>query len=203
MNVYVPVEYYEGKAVNGYTAKDAPIFFPNSVGGLCPASPAAPARTWRAPVPNAALVALSRGYVVAAPGARGRTTKTSDGVYTGKAPACIVDLKAAVRYLRYNDKDMPGDAEKIISNGTSAGGALSALLGASGNNRDYEPYLKTIGGGGRARRHLCRFLLLPDHESRKRRRGVRVALQRRQRLPQNRNVDDRLAYGAERSFGER
>lgn len=68
-----------------------------------------------------------------------------DGNQGGDAPAAIVDLKAAVRYLRYNDKAMPGDAEKIISNGTSAGGALSALLGATGNNADYEPYLKELG----------------------------------------------------------
>ncbi|WP_243786541.1 subtype B tannase [Pseudomonas amygdali] len=94
---------------------------------------------------SAIAVALSKGYVVASPGARGRTTQDADGRYTGKAPAAIVDLKAAVRYLRYNDARMPGDAEKIISNGTSAGGALSALLGASGNSPDYEPYLKALG----------------------------------------------------------
>jgi hypothetical protein len=40
---------------------------------------------------------------------------------------------------------MPGDANKIISNGTSAGGAMSTLLGATGNNADYEPYLKVLG----------------------------------------------------------
>lgn len=94
---------------------------------------------------SAASVALSKGYVVAEPGARGRSTQDEKGQYTGKAPAAIVDLKAAVRYLRYNDKVMPGDAEKIISNGTSAGGAMSALLGATGDNADYEPYLKAIG----------------------------------------------------------
>jgi hypothetical protein len=40
---------------------------------------------------------------------------------------------------------MPGDANKIISNGTSAGGAMSTLLGATGNHPDYEPYLKELG----------------------------------------------------------
>lgn len=94
---------------------------------------------------QAASVALSKGYIVAMPGARGRTTQDENSKYNGKAPAAIVDLKAAVRYLRYNDKVMPGSAEKIISNGTSAGGALSALLGATGNNSDYEPYLKELG----------------------------------------------------------
>lgn len=94
---------------------------------------------------KAGATALAKGYIVAMPGARGRTTQDEKGEYTGKAPAAIVDLKAAVRYLRYNDKTIPGDAEKIISNGTSAGGALSALLGATGNNTDYDSYLKEIG----------------------------------------------------------
>lgn len=61
---------------------------------------------------NAMLVALSKGYVVAAPGARGRTTQAADGTYTGKAPALIVDIKAAVRYLRHNAGKLPGDTEK-------------------------------------------------------------------------------------------
>jgi hypothetical protein len=33
LNFYVPVEYYEGKSVGGYTAEAAAIFLPNSVGG--------------------------------------------------------------------------------------------------------------------------------------------------------------------------
>jgi hypothetical protein len=94
---------------------------------------------------SAVLVALSKGYVVASAGARGRTTKDAQGKYTGKAPAAIVDLKAAIRYLRYNDMLIPGDAGKIISNGTSAGGAMSTLVGATGNNADYESYLKVLG----------------------------------------------------------
>ena len=145
MNVYVPESYYEGKTVGRFSAQTAPIFFPNSVGGYMPGDPGSPGLDMEGKDANAIAVALSKGYIVAAPGARGRTTKNDAGQYTGKAPAAIVDLKAAVRYLRYNDKIMPGDAEKIISNGTSAGGALSALLGASGNHPDYEPYLKAIG----------------------------------------------------------
>jgi hypothetical protein len=94
---------------------------------------------------NTVLAALSKGYIVASAGARGRTNRDDKGVFYGKAPAGIVDLKAAVRYLRYNDKVMPGDANKIISNGTSAGGAMSALLGATGDNPDYLPYLKELG----------------------------------------------------------
>ena len=144
LNLYVPEAYYQGKSVGGYSAETAPIFFPNTVGGYLPGKPAAP-RKRRSGVPNASLMALSKGHVVAAPGARGRTSRGKSGLYTGKAPACIVDLKAAVRYLRHNDQVIPGNTEKIISNGTSAGGALSALLGATGNNPEYEPYLEALG----------------------------------------------------------
>lgn len=146
MNLYVPEVYYQGQSSNGFTAKTAPIFMPNQVGGYMPGQAAVPGTDFLNGGPNAALYALSRGYVVAAPALRGRTLQNADGTYTGKAPACIVDYKAAVRYLRYNRKRLPaGDTEKIISNGTSAGGALSALLGATGNSKDYEPYLKALG----------------------------------------------------------
>ena len=144
MNIYVPAEYSEGKPIGAYTADTAPIFLPNTVGGYMPGPAGSPGQGFDGG-PNAALVALSQGYVVAEPGVRGRTNVDEAGRYTGKAPACIVDLKAAVRYLRLNEKAMPGNAQKIISNGTSAGGALSVLLGATGNNADYEPYLKALG----------------------------------------------------------
>jgi hypothetical protein len=39
-----------------------------------------------------------------------------------------VDLKAAVRYLRFNDAAMPGDARRIIANGTSAALADAATV---------------------------------------------------------------------------
>lgn len=145
MNFFVPEEYYEGKIINGYSMTNAPIFLPNKVGGYMPGKPGEPGTGMGGKGANAELVALTKGYIVASPGARGRTLQNSLGENTGKAPAAIVDLKAAVRYLRFNDKIMPGDAEKIISNGTSAGGGLSTLLGATGNNKDYEPYLEEIG----------------------------------------------------------
>jgi len=144
MHVYVPEAYCQGQSMGPYSADTAPIFFPNTVGGYLPGKPAIP-RQRRNGTPNTALAALSKGYVVAAPGARGRTNRGEGGQYNGKAPACIVDLKAAVRYLRHNAGVMPGDAEKIVSNGTSAGGALSALLGVTGNHPEYEPYLKALG----------------------------------------------------------
>jgi hypothetical protein len=144
MNIYVPAAYFTGESLGGFTAETAPIFFPITVGGYMPGEPDTPGEG-HAGGANAVFVALSKGYVVAAPGARGRVTRDQTGRYTGKAPACIVDLKAAVRYLRHNDAAMAGDAERIITNGTSAGGALSALLGATGNNQEYESYLRELG----------------------------------------------------------
>ena len=134
LNVFVPVDI----PIDAYATHDGPIFLPNTVGGYNPGLPAEPTR-------NEVKTALAEGLVVVAPGARGRTNYDSAHIYNGKAPAAIVDLKAAVRYLRFNDNIMPGDAEKIISSGTSAGGALSTLLGATGNNKDFEPYLDAIG----------------------------------------------------------
>jgi hypothetical protein len=91
------------------------------------------------------LLALAAGYVVVEPGARGRTLKNSSGEYYGTAPAAIVDLKAAVRYVKFNKGRIPGNTERIVSAGTSAGGALSSLLGASGDSPIYDKYLKELG----------------------------------------------------------
>ena len=77
--------------------------------------------------------------MVACAGIRGRSS------IAGKAPALSVDLKAAVRYLRHHRDLIPGNTERIITSGTSAGGALSALAGASGNQTAYQPCLAAIG----------------------------------------------------------
>ncbi|MER6123112.1 subtype B tannase [Streptomyces sp. NPDC001795] len=91
--------------------------------------------------------ALAHGYVVVEPGCRGRDQKWSgsNGTYYGKAPAAIVDLKAALRYLRHNKDRIPGNKDWIITSGGSAGGALSALVGASGNSTLYDAELKALG----------------------------------------------------------
>ena len=100
--------------------------------------------------------ALKEGYVVVIPGTRGRNSsiaadkayanshkgvKKGQTIYTGRAPKAILDLKAAIRYLRHFDNQMPGDAERIITDGTSAGGAMSALMGATGNNPEL-PFIR-------------------------------------------------------------
>ena len=128
MNVYVP----EG------ATQTTPIFLRTYVGGYMASEATAPQAG------DATGRALAEGYVVAIPGSRGRNSKVGD-TWTGRAPAAILDLKASIRYLRHFDKQMPGDAERIITDGTSAGGAMSALMGATGNNHEYAEMLKAMG----------------------------------------------------------
>ena len=143
MNIYVPEEYFNNGTVNAYNTQTAPIFMPNAVGGYMPSQAMTP--KVKNGQPNSVLYALSRGYVVASPATRGRTNKASDGNFIGKAPAVIVDLQAATAYLHANDSVMPGNANRIITNGTSAGGAVSLLQGAAGNSSDFQPYLQALG----------------------------------------------------------
>ena len=143
MNIYVPEEYFNNGTVNGYNTQTAPIFMPNAVGGYMPSQAMTP--KVENGKPNSVVYALSRGYVVASPATRGRTNKASDANFIGKAPAVIVDLQAATAYLHANDSTMPGNANRIITNGTSAGGAVSLLQGAAGNSSDFQPYLQALG----------------------------------------------------------
>jgi hypothetical protein len=160
INIFVPEVYYHGEKMNGYSLNTAPIFMPNTVGGYMPGPADEPGRDHKGCV-NSIFCALEHGYVVASAGVRGRTSgKVSieffegskagqNGIDTGrmvgKAPALIVDMKAAIRYLRHNREVLPGNVDRIITNGTSAGGALSALAGTTGNSLDYLPYLEAIG----------------------------------------------------------
>lgn len=165
--ISVPVS-IDGKTVD---ATGAPIVFANSVGGYMPATvknakgvgetgmPAGGMGPPPGEVPSGgngmldgggqmvslAKLALAAGYVAVEPGCRGRSLTDDHGHYYGTAPAAIVDLKAAVRYLRSNKGRVPGNTEWIISTGTSAGGALSALLGASGDSPMYAKHLDELG----------------------------------------------------------
>jgi hypothetical protein len=92
--------------------------------------------------------ALKQGWVVVNCGMRSRGALAADGTWGGKAPAVVVDAKAAIRYLRLNDALIPGSAERIIITGGSGGGGLSTAVAASGNSPDYYPYLNEIGAAG-------------------------------------------------------
>ena len=121
---------------------------------------------------------MKAGYVIANVGCRSRfagRNQDVDGNYIAHSPAQVVDVKAAIRYLRYNDAAMPGNTNRIIITGTSGGGALGVAIAASGNSPDYYPYLYELGAAGVTcnadrhllfhprRRHLWDGALLPDH----------------------------------------
>lgn len=136
LNFYVPEAVCQ-------TDSHVPILLRTYVGGYMAARAVEPDAT------DATGRALSEGYAVCIPGSRGSnavvTLPGGEKHFTGRAPAGLLDLKAAVRYLHYNDALMPGDAERIVTDGTSAGGAMSSLLGATGNHPLYAPLLQQMG----------------------------------------------------------
>lgn len=134
MNIYVPLSLSNGN--------DTPIVMRTYVGGYMASTAKTPSAT------DVTGRALSEGYVVCIPGSRGSNSVVQKGkksIYTGTAPNGLLDLKAAVRYLHYNDDVIPGSSNKIFTDGTSAGGAMSALLGATGNSHEYDAYLTKMG----------------------------------------------------------
>lgn len=161
LSLYVPEDYYSGKTIGKYSAETAPIFIPNTVGGYMPGPTEEPGLNTHTHRANALFTALEHGLVACSIGVRGRTSGKASveffegstegslgeatGRMVGRAPAFIVDYKAGIRYLRFNKDLIPGNTDRMITNGTSAGGALSALAGTSGNNELYAPYLEEIG----------------------------------------------------------
>ena len=73
---------------------------------------------------------VERGYVVASIGYR----LSVQAIY----PAQIEDCKAAIRFLRAHAADYGIKADRIAAWGASAGGHLVALLGTTGNIRDFD-----------------------------------------------------------------
>ena len=133
MNIYVPAAYIDGGECNGYTAETAPIIFENNCMG------------WNSSTPgNANSSYLAEGFVHVSCGARSRNAENG----TGKMPAPVVDQKAGVRMLRLNADVIPGDEEKIVSLGSSGGGQMSSILGATGNMDEYYADLVEIGAAG-------------------------------------------------------
>lgn len=128
--------------VNGYTAETAPIVFPVNTAGY--SAQAAPTSYNYSSVSNY----LESGFIYVFAGMRGRSNGyDSEGnlEYSGGAPWGVTDLKAAVRYYRFNSSDLPGDTESIFTFGHSGGGAQSSLMGVTGDSELYYEYLMSIG----------------------------------------------------------
>ena len=147
MNIYVPAEYLnpdgtvrEIESKNGYTARTAPVIFENGLAGYREAEPFE-LNDDR----SMGVEAVLNGFVYVSCGCRGRSSRDENGVLCGKAPVSVADLKAGIRFLKKNANVLPGNMERIISVGISAGGAMSTLLGCTGDSRDYDQELKAMG----------------------------------------------------------
>ena len=155
LGIYVPGAYLEASAngdgtytasvksdaqVGQFTAATAPYVLPVNTPGYN----ASQAPTWLA---DGIASYTQAGMIYLQPGIRGRdnTTDSQGQEVVGGAPWGVTDLKAAIRYVRYNKDVLPGDTDKIVSFGHSGGGAQSAILGASGDSTLYNPYLEALG----------------------------------------------------------
>lgn len=121
-------------AAGAYTAATAPFILPVNTPGYSAMS--APTDYSSSFGYGSVSDYTSEGIIVLFAGARGRDAG---------APAGVTDFKAAIRYARYNADLLPGDLDSVFSLGMSGGGAQSALIGATGNNALYDPYLEAIG----------------------------------------------------------
>lgn len=134
----------EKAVVGGYTPATAPILMPINTGTLSPqASPTAYGYDGLSPYLEAGCIYVYAGF-------RGRsagydTSSGTEDLFPGGSPWPAVDLKAAVRYLRYNADALPCDASRVFVFGFGAGGGLSAVMGSSGDSALFEPYLASIG----------------------------------------------------------
>ena len=155
LGIYVPGAYLEASdngdgtytasvksdaQVGQFTAATAPYVLPVNTPGYN----ASQAPTWLA---DGIASYTQAGMIYLQPGIRGRdnTIDSQGQEVVGGAPWGVTDLKAAIRYVRYNKDVLPGDTDKIVSFGHSGGGAQSAILGASGDSTLYNPYLEALG----------------------------------------------------------
>ena len=152
LGVFVPGKYLKGTknsdgtytatintagTVGGFTPGTAPIVFPVNTPGYAAQKPLTSYSY------SDISAYLKAGFVYVHAGLRGKDSNTSS--YTGNAPWGVTDLKAAVRYIRYNAGVIPGSKDRMICFGHSGGGAQSAIMGTSGDSELYTPYLKSLG----------------------------------------------------------
>ncbi|MCI1288394.1 MAG: tannase [Olsenella sp.] len=154
--IFVPGKYFKGEKngstwsckvnpkgkVGSFTASTAPVVMPVNSARLssegCPTAYSYDGlRTY-----------LARGLVYVYAGFRGRSggyVSDSEEQYSGGAPWPVVDLKAAVRFLRYNRDYLPINPKRIFVFGLGAGGGVAACMGALGDSGVFSPYLSKIG----------------------------------------------------------
>ncbi|MGW1624054.1 esterase [Streptomyces sp. NPDC002172] len=153
LSIYVPGAYLRATAnsdgttytatvdpkgtVGAYSGRTAPIVIPVNTPGYAAQKPATSYSY------SSVSQYLKAGHIYVWPGLRGRDGST--GTRSDAAPWGVTDLKAAVRFLRYNRSVLPGSTDDIVLFGMSGGGAQGTVAGASGDSPLYHPYLRTIG----------------------------------------------------------
>lgn len=140
LSIFVPKAYMNPDGTPTEASRKVPVVFENNAAGYMQMP-----HTWLGGPRCYAEQYLNHGLIYVTCGCRGRESRNAEGELVGKSPISLVDLKTAIRFLRHNREALPGDFDRIISVGWSAGGAMSALLGVTGDNKRYEPYLEAAG----------------------------------------------------------
>ncbi len=126
-----------------YTAATAPVILNTGAAGYGNATNTLASSAYAA-----------QGYINVACGNRGKqdayTDETGDTVYTGDAPSCLVDQKAAARFVKYNILlgNLPGSVDYWVSTGGSGGGAHAVMFAATSNHPDFYDYQIEVGAVG-------------------------------------------------------
>lgn len=152
LGIYIPGAYFTGTKnqdgtytctinfngkIGKYSPTTAPVVMPvNTPGYSAQHAPSSYS-------PNDILDYTKSGFIYVYAGCRGRYNSETE--YNSGAPWGVTDLKAAIKFLRYNAMVIPANLDKIFSFGMSGGGAQSAILGASGDSKLYKDYLTSIG----------------------------------------------------------
>jgi len=126
-----------------YTAATAPVILNTGAAGYGSSTNTTASATY-----------VAEGYINVACGNRGKQDSYTDGtgatVYTGDAPSCLVDQKAAARFVKFNILlgNLPGSVDYWVSTGGSGGGAHAAMFAATSNNPDFYDYQIAVGAVG-------------------------------------------------------
>ena len=146
VNGSLVIDYEAGiTSTNGqvYTAAIAPVILNTGAAGYGSSTNTTASATYAA-----------EGYINVACGNRCKqdsyTDETGATVYTGDAPSCLVDQKAAARFVKFNIMlgNLPGSVDYWISTGGSGGGAHAAMFAATGNSPDFYDYQIEVGAVG-------------------------------------------------------
>lgn len=126
-----------------YTAATAPVILNTGAAGYSSSTNTTAATTY-----------ASEGYINVSCGNRGKQDTATDDegntYYTGDAPSCLADQKAAARFVKYNILlgNLPGSVDYFVSTGGSGGGAHATMFAATSNNSDFYPYQEEVGAVG-------------------------------------------------------